>query len=308
MIDNASTDRSIEVLQSYADHIRIVQLEKNYGFARGYNEGLKNIQADIYVLLNSDVRVTPEWLHPLVATMSNEEVGACQPKILSDQKPECFEYAGACGGFMDVLDFSFCRGRIFNQVEEDHGQYDSSIEVSWATGAALCIRADLYDGLGGFDGSYFAHFEEIDLCWRLRRASYKIHCNPKSVVYHLGGGTLNYQSPNKVFLNYRNNFITIVKNEPWSRLWWLLPVRFVLEVISAYKYLFGGYTSYFLAVARAHFQMLGKLPQSFRQRKIDRVHIDQIKRQPSTEIKNPGYKGSIIIDFFFLGKQKYSEL
>lgn len=308
VIDNASTDQSIQYLIQFNASINIVQLSDNHGFAGGYNKGLEGIDADLFVLLNSDVRVDRDWLHPLVKVMEQDEVGACQPKILSDQQPEQFEYAGACGGFLDYLGFAFCRGRIFNQVEEDIGQYNDTTNISWATGAALCIRPQLFVKLGGFDESYFAHFEEIDLCWRLRRAGYKIVCAPSSIVYHLGGGTLSYQSANKVFLNYRNNMATIIKNNSWGRLCWLLPFRFFLEVVSAYKYLVGGYASYFIAVAKAHYQVIGRFRTILQRRKEDNARITAIRRKTDFNPNETTYKNSIVVDFFLRGKRKFSEL
>jgi len=298
----------MEVLSSYGDQIKVIELKENYGFTGGYNRGLREIESDIYILLNSDVRVNAGWLEPLVESMADARVGACQPKILSDTKPEEFEYAGACGGYIDYMGFTFCRGRIFDVVEKDNGQYDAVKDISWATGAAICIRADLYHQLGGLDESYFAHFEEIDLCWRMRRAGYRLVCNPQSVVYHLGGGTLSYQSANKVLLNYRNNLSTIIKNESGWKLLWLVPVRLALEAVSAYKFLFSGQVSFFWAVARAHFAVIGRIGSLLKSRNINTSAIDKIKLQEGVNANHTVHRRSIIFDYFLSGKKHFSDL
>lgn len=295
-------------LQQYSTSIEVIQLNENHGFTGGYNRGLKGIKADLYILLNSDVKVNPDWLEPLVETMSDPSIGACQPKVLSHIKPNEFEYAGACGGHIDYLGFAFCRGRIFDVVEEDKGQYEAVQDITWATGAVMCIRADLYHQLGGLDESYFAHFEEIDLCWRMRRTGYRLVCNPKSVVYHLGGGTLSYQSANKTFLNYRNNLSTIIKNESFLKLLWLIPVRLALEAASAYKYLFEGNVTFFWAIVRAHFAVLGRFGKLLKQRRIDSQSINKFLAQNPTDPNAAVHPRSIIFDFFLRGKKKYSDL
>ncbi len=308
VVDNASTDNSIEVLDQFSTSIEIIQLNENHGFTGGYNRGLKSIDADIYILLNSDVKVASNWIEPLVNTMSDRSIGACQPKILSDDHPSKFEYAGACGGFIDYLGFAYCRGRIFDVLEKDNGQYDEPIDISWATGAAMCIRADLYHQLGGLDESYFAHFEEIDLCWRMRRAGYRLVCNPASTVYHLGGGTLSYQNSNKTFYNYRNNLSTIIKNEPWSRLWWLLPTRWMLEMTSAFKFLLEGKVGFFWAVIRAHFAILGRFEKLLHQRKVDHKAINTIMFSNPTDASSTVHGRSIIFDFYLRKKKYFSDL
>lgn len=308
VIDNASTDDSIQILKPFFTSIELIQLDENHGFTGGYNRGLKQIKADLYILLNSDVKVNPDWLEPLVDTMSDPSVGACQPKVLSHNRPTEFEYAGACGGHIDYLGFTFCRGRLFDVVEEDKGQYDEVQDISWATGAAMCIRANLYHKLGGLDESFFAHFEEIDLCWRLRRAGYRLVCNPSSIVYHLGGGTLAYQSSNKTFLNYRNNLSTIVKNESWLKLLWLFPTRIALEAVSAYEYLFEGNLPFFWAIVKAHFSVFRRLGKLFKQRRIDKKCISLIRAKNPVASNSVVHRRSIIFDYFLRGKKKYSDL
>lgn len=294
-------------MKQFGDSIETIELSENHGFTGGYNRGLKSIDADLYILLNSDVKVAPDWIEPLVESMKDSNIGAVQPKILSYKEPNKFEYAGAAGGMLDSLGFSYSRGRIIDIVEEDKRQYDQPISISWASGAALCIRPKLFHGLGGFDESYFAHFEEIDLCWKIRRSGYDIKCIPSSVVYHLGGGTLNYQSPRKLFLNYRNNLSTIIKNENWHKLLWLVPMRFGLEALSAYMYLFKGKISLFWAIAKAHFAVIGRFPKLISKAKSDDLLIKKLSIGASTEEKST-YTKSIIVDYYLKKKKYFTEI
>lgn len=236
--DNGSTDDSLDYLSEKFPMVRQIVLPENYGFAEGYNRALRQIDADYFVLLNSDVEVTANWLSPLYNYLeAHEEVVACQPKIRSVVNPEYFEHAGAAGGFLDKYAYPFCRGRIFSEVEKDEGQYDTVKEVFWATGACLFIRAKDYFDAGGLDGTFFAHMEEIDLCWRLRSRGKQIVCHPESVVYHYGGGTLNVDSPRKTFLNFRNNLLMIYKNQSEKTLFKILFVRFFLDLLAAMMFL-----------------------------------------------------------------------
>ena len=236
--DNGSTDDSLDYLSEKVPMVRQIILPENYGFAEGYNRALRQIDADYFVLLNSDVEVTANWLSPLYNYLeAHEEVVACQPKIRSIVNPEYFEHAGAAGGFLDKYAYPFCRGRIFSEVEKDEGQYDTVKEVFWATGACLFIRAKDYFDAGGLDGTFFAHMEEIDLCWRLRSRGKQIVCHPESVVYHYGGGTLNVDSPRKTFLNFRNNLLMIYKNQSEKTLFKILFVRFFLDLLAAMMFL-----------------------------------------------------------------------
>ncbi len=213
VIDNASTDDSVDYLNSHFPTVGLVRLDKNYGFAGGYDIGLRSIEADYYVLLNSDVRVTPGWIDAVISYMdSHADVAVCQPKILSERDNSLFEYAGACGGYIDRYGYPFCRGRVFSTVEKDKGQYDDVASVFWASGAAFFIRSDVFHSVGGFDETFFAHMEEIDLCWRIKRAGYGICCIPSSVVYHVGGATLGAENPYKTYLNFRNNLLMMRKN------------------------------------------------------------------------------------------------
>ncbi|MFC2475261.1 MAG: glycosyltransferase family 2 protein [Prevotella sp.] len=236
--DNASGDASVQLLREHFPSVRLIQLDKNYGFAEGYNRALAQIEAEYYVLLNSDVEVTHHWLTPLVEYMdAYPDVAACQPKLLSEANRDYFEYAGASGGFIDRYGYPFCRGRIFNTVEEDNGQYDYIIDILWATGACMLIRSADYREVHGLDGRFFAHNEEIDLCWRLRQRGRHIVCIPESEVYHVGGGTLPKSNPMKTFLNFRNNLTMLYKNLPDGELKGVMRVRRVLDYVAALKML-----------------------------------------------------------------------
>ena len=236
--DNASTDDSVEMLRSEYPQVKVILLEKNWGFAEGYNKALSQIEAEYYVLLNSDVKVTHHWLQPLVEFMdAHRDVAACQPKLLSIIDTDSFEYAGACGGFIDLYGYPFCRGRVFNTIERDKGQYDIAMPILWATGACMMIRSSDYWNAGGFDGRFFAHNEEIDLCWRLRLLGRKVYCIPDSAVFHLGGGTLPKSNPMKTYLNFRNNLTMLYKNLPDRELRKVMRMRFLLDWLAALQML-----------------------------------------------------------------------
>ena len=251
--DNASTDDSVEFLKTHFPDVPTILLDQNYGFADGYNKALAQVEAEYYLLLNSDVEVTHHWLTPLLEFMdSHPEVAACQPKLLSMADKDCFEYAGASGGFLDRLGYPFCRGRIFDTVEPDNGQYDYAMEIMWATGACLLIRSEDYWNVGGLDGRFFAHNEEIDLCWRLRLLGRKIYCIPESAVCHVGGGTLPKGNPMKTFLNFRNNLTMLYKNLPEKDLRPVMRWRWFLDYLAAIEMLFLNHSlSDFKAIFRA---------------------------------------------------------
>lgn len=250
--DNASSDNSCEVIEREFPEVRLIRLSENYGFAEGYNRALQQIDAEYVVLLNSDVEVTSGWLEPMTDYLDKHpQVAACQPKLLSFQEKSCFEYAGAAGGFIDKYGYPFCRGRIFDVIESDHGQYDDIIPVFWATGAALLIRLQVYREVGGLDGRFFAHMEEIDLCWRLRSRGYGIVCLPFSRVYHAGGATLKKENPRKTLLNFRNNLIMLYKNLPENELYRVMRVRLFLDYLAAFVFLLKGDKNNSLAVLRA---------------------------------------------------------
>lgn len=236
--DNNSSDGSMHLLETQFPQVKTIVLEQNFGFAEGYNRALRQIEADYYVLLNSDVEVSHHWLTPLIEFMdSHPQVAACQPKLLAEYDKDSFEYAGACGGFLDKYGYPFCRGRIFGMVERDNGQYDYQQEILWATGACMMIRSADYWKAGGLDGRFFAHNEEIDLCWRLRLMGRKIYCIPESEVYHVGGGTLPKSNPMKTFLNFRNNLTMLYKNLSDKELSYVMRVRWFLDYLAAFEML-----------------------------------------------------------------------
>lgn len=250
--DNGSKDDSLSFLQMKYRDIKTIQFKENYGFARGYNEALKQVSADYYVLLNSDVEVKPDWLEPMVELLEKDRsIAACQPKILSWNNKHLFEYAGAAGGWLDEYGYPFAKGRVFDICEEDKGQYDQCEPIFWASGAALFIRPAVFHAVKGFDEYFFAHQEEIDLCWRIQLAGYKIYSCPASIVYHVGGGTLPKGNSLKTYLNFRNNRIMLSKNLPLSKKIWVMPVRNLLDGISAWKGLLTGDGGYFIAILRA---------------------------------------------------------
>lgn len=254
VIDNASTDKSAAYLQQRFPTVKLVQNKGNYGFAQGYNEGLKSIEADYYLLLNSDVEVNPGFMEPVLAAMENDpSIAFAQPKIRWLRQPEYFEYAGAAGGYLDILGYPFCRGRVFDLLEKDEGQYNDSPFVFWASGACLFARADAFWKLGGFYEYFFMHSEEIDLCWRAQNAGYKILASGSSSAMHLGGASLTNENPKKVYLNFRNNLVMLLRNMPVSRLLWIFPLRFLLDGIAAFVFLMKGKTSAFAAVFKAWF-------------------------------------------------------
>lgn len=251
--DNGSTDDSITFLKLHYPQARLIIFEKNYGFAKGYNEALKQVEADYYVLLNSDVEVTAAWLEPMVELLEKDNsIAACQPKLLSYNNRTLFEYSGAAGGWLDKYGYPFAKGRVFDICEADHGQYDQAEPIFWASGAALFIRAQVFHQASGFDECFFAHQEEIDLCWRIQLAGHKIYSCPASVVYHVGGGTLPRGNSRKTYLNFRNNKIMLFKNLPFPGKLWTMSVRNLLDAVSAWKGLLTGDGGYFIAIIRAH--------------------------------------------------------
>ena len=253
VIDNRSEDDSVSFLASNYPSVRIIQHPHNWGFAKGYNEALQKIPSDYYVILNSDVEVTYEWLQPMVTLLeSDSSIAVCQPKILSYSHKTMFEYAGAAGGWIDKYGYPFSKGRVFEICEADKGQYDQQEPIFWASGAALFIRSSVFHQQNGFDEYFFAHQEEIDLCWRIQLTGYKIYSCPSSVVYHVGGGTLPKTNSKKTFLNFRNNLIMLAKNLPYKKIW-IVPFRVFLDATAAIKGLLNGDGGYFLAILKAHF-------------------------------------------------------
>jgi GT2 family glycosyltransferase len=251
--DNASTDHSIQFVQQNYPNVKIIVNAANYGFAQGYNEALKHIDAEYYALVNSDIEVTKDWLDPIFSMFESErETAIIQPKILDYKYKRYFEYAGAAGGFIDQYGYPYCRGRVFETVEEDQGQYDDTQEIFWASGACFFIRSAVYHELGGFDEAFFAHQEEIDLCWRAKNKKYTIKYNYKSVVYHIGGATLQMGNPRKTYLNFRNSLLMLTKNLPKEKLYFVLLVRMLLDGIAGLQFIFKGKFSHFIAILKAH--------------------------------------------------------
>ena len=300
--DNFSSDGSSEVISHEFPSVELIQIPRNLGFCGGYNFALKKVEAQFYVLLNSDVEVTPGWLEPMIRLMkSNPSIASAQPKILSYNRKTAFEYAGSAGGFIDALGYPFCRGRIFNAVEEDKGQYDDTRPVFWSSGACMAIRADAFHIMGGLDDDFFAHMEEIDLCWKLIRAGYAVYCVGESSVYHVGGGTLSKSNPRKTYLNFRNGLSLIFKHLSKKELLWKLPVRIVLDWVAALSFLLAGSGKDAMAVAKAHLHFFKDLPKEYEKRKALKGHLPNFK---TTQV----YPRSIVMDYFLLGKNDFRKL
>ena len=296
--DNASTDGSVEFMKEHFPDIRLIINDFNGGFATGYNTALRQIEAEYFVLLNSDIEVTPHWIEPIIDLMdADADIAACQPKILSYYERDKFEYAGASGGYIDKYGYPFCRGRLFQNLETDHGQYDDIKEVFWATGACMFVRSELYLLKGGLDDSFFAHMEEIDFCWRMKNLGFKIYCCPQSKVYHIGGGTLPKSSARKTFLNFRNNLSLLYKNLPGGRVFWTIVYRILLDWVAAVKFLAGGGLGDFWAVIRAHFAFYGRLHA-----------LRKVRRELPHDKVGQMYLRNIVFDNFLKGKRLYSDL
>lgn len=289
--DNGSSDNSLSIIPGNVD---VIDIGTNLGFCGGYNYALNKIDADYFVLLNNDVEVTPNWLTPIIDLLEKDpSIAAVQPKILSYREKDTFEYAGAGGGFIDALAYPFCRGRIFDTLEKDHEQYNDVVPVFWATGACLVVRSKLYKELGGLDEDFFAHMEEIDLCWRLKRAGYQVYYCGLSTVYHVGGGTLSAANPRKTYFNFRNGLSLLIKHEPAGSLWWKLPLRVFLDWVAAARFLVGK-PSHAWAICRAHFYILAHFGKNWRKRKSPTRAVPDV------------WPGLIIWKYFVKGERRYS--
>ena len=300
--DNQSTDDSLTFLTNHHQDIELITLSRNFGYSEGYNRALRQIEADYYILLNSDIEVTENWIEPVITLMDqNPQIAACQPKVLSYKQRDKFEYAGAAGGFVDILGYPFCRGRIFDVVENDQGQYNDSREIFWATGACLFVRASAYFKSGGLDTDYFAHMEEIDLCWRLKRMGFRIFYCGNSKVYHVGGGTLHKTNPFKTYLNFRNSLITLYKNSAFTQLLWKMPLRWMLDVVAAIRFLSQLSFRNFWAVARAHASFLLH---------IFRIEVKRkaVQKLGITIRFKEMYNGSIVAAYFLKNVKIFSNL
>ena len=300
--DNASSDDSVSFLRKEFPRIRIIQNKSNDGYSSGYNEALRQIEAEYYILLNSDVEVSPNWLTPIISMMDEDRsIAACQPKILSFNNKSMFEYAGAAGGFIDKDGYMFCRGRIFNHFEMDEGQYNGNTEIFWASGACLFIRADLFHEVDGLDSDFFAHMEEIDLCWRLKNKGYRIMYNSESIVYHVGGGTLSKNNPVKTYLNFRNNLYLLTKNYFQGNYALKLFYRLILDGLASIKFLFDGHPDHSVAVLKAHFSFYRNFNRFYKKRR-------KVKKEVSSYNPKGQYKKSIVFHYFIKGIRKFSDL
>ncbi|MRT91790.1 glycosyltransferase family 2 protein [Ancylomarina sp. 16SWW S1-10-2] len=300
--DNASSDDSLDFLKAEYPSLKTIVLDKNYGFADGYNKALDQLDHDYFVLLNSDVEVSENWLDPIYDLFEKEnDIVAAQPKIKAYNNKSEFEYAGASGGYIDHLGYPFCRGRVFDTMEPDTGQYDQLTDVMWASGAALFIRSEIYKKVGGLDGNFFAHMEEIDLCWRIKNRGFRIVCHPSSVVYHVGGATLSKSSSRKLHLNFRNNLYMLYKNLPSEKLLPTMLLRMMLDGVAAVKFLVSLEFDNFMAILKAHFSFYSNLSKMREKRRI-------LNPLVSKEIHKEIYKGSIISDYFIHSKKKFSDI
>lgn len=296
--DNASTDGSVEYLHSYFPEVSVIMNPVNGGFAKGYNDALAQVESEYYILLNSDIEVTPNWIEPVIRMMDADRlIAACQPKLRSYHEPSCFEYAGAAGGFIDNYGYPFCRGRIFQVLEEDLGQYDEPAEVFWATGACLFVRAELFHRFGGFDNDFFAHMEEIDLCWRMKNAGYRIMVCPESLVYHVGGGTLPKKSSLKTYLNFRNNLTLLFKNMPTGKIVPVFMARLILDWVAGFKFLLQGGVLDFIAVVKAHLYFILHLRAQFKKRRM-------ISQSSVSGI----YRRNLVLEHYVRKKNRFSDL
>lgn len=301
--DNASTDDSLAYLKAYFPQIRILSLAENHGFAQGYNLAMQQIQTPYCILLNSDVEIKSNWVEPLLERLATDKsIAAVQPKILDQKSPEHFEYAGAAGGFVDKLYYPFCRGRIFQSIEKDTSQYEQSTEIFWASGAAIALRTQEFIDIGGFDEDFFAHMEEIDLCWRFKSMGKKIIYQPKSSVYHVGGGTLSYTSSRKTFLNFRNSLLMIFKNEAPGRVFHIIFRRMILDGVAALSFLLKGQVGAFFAVFKAHVAFYGLMGKFRKKRKQI-----QAAKTSSTPNLTGRINKSILTHYYLKSQKKYSD-
>lgn len=300
--DNGSTDDSLKMLHTKFPSVRIIRLGRNYGFAEGYNQALTEVNNEYTVLLNSDVEVTPGWLDaPLAVFETDASIACVQPKIRAQRNKAYFEYAGAAGGYMDRYGYPYCRGRVLHIIEKDYGQYDTAADILWATGACLFVRTSIYKKVGGLDAGFFAHQEEIDMCWRLRSRGYRLVCTPQSLVYHVGGATLSMESPHKTFLNFRNNLLMLYKNLPEKELVHVMRVRFWLDYVAAIKFLLSGYLANAKAVREARKAFFNLKPSyaTVRKENLSKTTLSVIPEL---------MQQSLILAFYVKGKKYFSDL
>lgn len=309
LADNASTDSSVAWTRKHFPSVHVLEMDHNRGFTGGYNYALAQIDAEYFVLLNQDVEVDAGWIEPIIERMETDPgVGAASPKLRAFDDRGKFEYAGAGGGMLDVLGYPFCRGRIFDSVEADEGQYDDVAEVFWVSGAAMFIRASLYRDLGGLDEDFFAHMEEIDLCWRVRRVGYRVELVPTSVVYHVGGGSLDRTNPRKTFLNFRNSMRMLVKNSTTGRLLWTWPLRLALDALAAFRELLAGRFGMARATLLGSWGVLFALPYWINRRRATRRIVREHRRAEDRTKAAGWYAGSIVLEHFVWGKKTWREI
>ncbi len=302
MADNGSTDDSINWIRHKHPEVKVIENKDNLGFAGGYNKALQSIDSKYFVLINSDIEVTNGWITPVIDHMEqNPDVAACQPKILSFNSKDTFEHAGAAGGFIDKYGYPFCRGRVFDSVEKDCGQYDSLTDIFWASGACIFIRSEVWKKTGGFDPDFFAHMEEIDLCWRINSFGYKIRYIPQSTVYHLGGGTLNYNSPAKIYYNFRNNLYMLHKNLPRGKRFPRICLRLLLDGVAGFRFLLTLNAGAFWQILRAHMSYYSNLASL-------NIKKNKIRKESSLYPEKLILKKSIVFGYYLRGKKKFDEL
>lgn len=307
VIDNNSTDSSLEFIKEWFPEVKTSELSQNYGYAGGYNNGLSQVKTKYIALLNSDVAVEENWLDPIIDKLeSDRSIGAAQPTIRSMENKEYFEYAGAAGGFIDIAGYPFCRGRLFNTIEKDEGQYSDTKEIFWASGAAMVVRNDLFKKMGGFDPGFFAHQEEIDFCWRIKNAGYKVFCIPKSTVYHLGGSTLSYSNPRKDFLNFRNNVYMLTKNMTLLRLAWIIPLKLIMDGIAGLKFILTGHPRSAISIIKAHLSFYIHLPLVLERRNKE-FHWIKNNRIGSPNMTGQ-YSGLVVWKYYIEQVKKFSKL
>lgn len=298
--DNGSKDDSVEFLKTCHPEVRLIVFDKNHGFCGGYNKALQQLESDIFVLLNSDVEVTENWIEPIIKLFDNDPMAAAvQPKLLDYNRRDHFEYAGGAGGFIDVFGYPFCRGRIFDTIEKDSGQYNDSREIFWATGACMFVRGVLYKKYGGLDEDFFAHMEEIDLCWRMKKDGYKVVSCADSVAYHVGGGTLTYSNPRKTYLNFRNSIYVLIKNLHSADLAWKLPFRFAIDQVAVLKFLLTGDFKDALMVWKAHLSVFRSFRKTFDKRTASSVRLKALSGV---------YQGFLLFRYHIVRRKKFSNL
>ena len=296
--DNASDDESVSWLKTTYPEVRIIENSINGGYAKGYNDALKHVDADIFALVNSDIEVSENWLESISTLFTKDnKIAAIQPKILDYKNKSKFEFAGATGGFIDKFGYPYCRGRVFTEIEEDNNQFEEESEIFWASGACIFIKKDVFNDLEGFDEDYFAHMEEIDLCWRIHNSGYKIMYQPKSVVYHVGGATLQESNPQKTYLNFRNSLFTIIKNAPKKNLFGLILTRLILDAVASVKFIFEGHPKHMFSIIRAHLSFYAGLNKMLNKRIKG---FDYSKKYYIHE--------SVVFQFYILGRRYFKDL